>query len=71
MKLRNESSIRADYRKTGDNEYTAHLLVTENGQNLIDISLPVPTEEIAQSICNNWQTKSAEIYKYLTMELMA
>ena len=70
MKLRNESSILGDYTKTGDNEYTVSLIARENGQNLIDLKLSVPTEEIAQSICDNWQDKNADIYQYVIQNLM-
>ena len=70
LKLRNEASILSEYRKTGDNEYTAHLIAKENGQNILDNSMPVPTEEIAQAICGNWQKKNEEIYRYLIEELM-
>ncbi len=71
MRLRNEASILSDYQKTGDNEYTAHLIAKENGQNLVDIRLNVPTEEIAQSICDKWQEKNADIYQYLIENLMS
>ncbi len=70
MKLRNESSILGDYQKTGDNEYTVSLIARENGQNLIDLKLSVPTEEIAQSICDNWHEKNADIYQYIFQNLM-
>ncbi len=71
MRLRKEASILADYQKTGDNEYTAHLIAKENGQNLVDIRLNVPTEEIAQSICDKWQEKNTDIYQYLIEQLMS
>ena len=71
MKLRNEASILSDYQKTGDNEYTARLTSKENGQNLVDISLIVPTEEIAQSVCNKWQENNADIYQFLIEKLMS
>jgi len=70
LKLRNEASILGDYRKTGENEYTTHLVAKENGQNILDISIPVPTEEIAQAICDNWQKKNEDIYRYLIEQLM-
>ena len=70
MKLRNDSSILGDYRKVGENEYTVQLLAKENGQNLIDIRVPVPTEEIAQHMIDNWQEKNTEIYQYLFSKLM-
>ncbi len=36
---------------------------------LVDITLSVPTEEMAASICDNWQAKNQQIYQYLTREL--
>jgi hypothetical protein len=71
MKLRNEASILADYQKTGDNEYTTHLIAKENGQNLIDLRLVVPTEEIAQNICDKWHEQNADIYQFLIEKLMS
>ena len=71
MKLRNDSSILGNYRKVGENEYTVQLLAKENGQNLIDIRVPVPTEEIAQHMIDNWQEKNTEIYQYIFSQLMS
>ncbi len=70
MKLKNESSVIGDYLKTGENEFTAHLVATENGQSIVDIKLTVPTEDIAQSICRNWQEKNPIIYQFLIENLM-
>lgn len=70
VELRNEASILSDYRKTADNEYTTHLVAKENGQNLLDMRFTVPTEEIAQNICNNWKEKNQEVYQYLINKLM-
>ena len=71
MKLRNEASIQGNYQKTAENEYTVRLVAKENGQNLVDIAIPVPTEDIAQNICDNWQEKNADIYQYLISQLMS
>ncbi len=71
MKLRNEASILGDYRKTGENEYTVHLRARENGQSLIDIKIPVPTEEMAEKMVGNWHTRNQEIYQYLFNELLS
>ena len=70
MKLRNEASILADYQKTGESEYTATLIAREKGVNLVDLRFAVPTEEIAQNICNNWRLKNQEVYQYLMGQLM-
>ena len=70
MKLRNETAILGDYQKSGENEYTVQLLARENGQDLIEIKVPVPTEEIAQCMIENWKEKNQEIYQFLFEQLM-
>ena len=67
--LRNETSVLGDYYKSTSGEYEAHLVAKERGINLIDLTLSVPTEEMAAAICDNWQKKNQEIYGYITKEL--
>lgn len=67
--LRNEVSILGDYYKSTSGEYEAHLVAKERGINLVDITLSVPAEDVAASICDNWQKKNQEIYEYLVREL--
>lgn len=67
--LRNETSVLGDYYKSTSGEYEAHLVAREKGIKLVDITLSVPTEEMASAICDNWQKKNQEIYQYLTREL--
>lgn len=67
--LRNEVSVLGDYYKSTSGEYEAHLIAKDRGLNLVDITLSVPTEEMAASICDNWQKKNEEIYQYLIGEL--
>lgn len=67
--LRNEVSVLGDYYKSTSGEYEAHLVAKDRGIKLIDITLSVPSEELASSICDNWQKKNQEIYQYLTKEL--
>ncbi|SFB88389.1 DUF4364 family protein [Butyrivibrio sp. YAB3001] len=71
LRLRNESSIVCDYKMTEDKEYSVRLVAKEKGKNLVDISLLVPSEEIAQSICDKWQEKNQDIYQYLISQLMS
>ena len=68
--LRNEVSILGDYYyRASTGEYEAHLVAKDNNVSLVDIKLSVPTQEIAVSVCENWQKKNQEIYKYLTERL--
>ncbi len=63
--LRNEVSVQGDYYKSTTGEYEARLVAKERGINLVDITLSVPTEEMAASICDNWQMCNQEVYQAL------
>lgn len=69
MSLKNETSIIGEYFKSTENEYKAHLVAREKSQTLVDITLSVPTEEIASSICAKWESKNQDIYQYLVEQL--
>ncbi|MBD5543417.1 MAG: DUF4364 family protein [Lachnospiraceae bacterium] len=67
--LRNEVFITSEYFRSPGGEYTAHLSAKEKDADLVSITLSVPFEEMASAICDNWQKKNQEIYKYLTEQL--
>ena len=67
--LRNEVSVQGDYYKSTSGEFEAHLLAKDRGITLVDITLSVPVEETAASICDNWQKKNQEIYQHLVEQL--
>lgn len=69
MTLRNEVSILADYYKSTSGEFEAHLIAKDRDIKLVDITLSVPTEEIAAGICDNWAKKNQVIYQHLVQEL--
>lgn len=69
LKLRNEVSVLSDYMKASTGEYEAHLIAKDKGIRLVDITLSVPMEETAISICDKWQEKNQEIYQYLVSQL--
>lgn len=69
MQIKNELAVQAQYYKNTAGEYTTELVVKDKNINLISLSLSVPTEDIASSICANWQKKNEAIYQYLTKEL--
>lgn len=70
MELKNDVSILSDYRKLPNGEYEAHLWAKEKNEELLSIHLSVPTEELANTVCRNWQEKNTTIYQYLTNELL-
>lgn len=67
--LRNEVAVQGDYYKSTSGEYEAHLLAKEKGITIVDITLSVPSPELASSICDNWQKKNQHIYQYLVEQL--
>lgn len=69
LQMRNEVSILSDYYKSTSGEYEAHLSATERNVRLIDITISVPDEETASSICDNWQKKNQAVYQRLIEDL--
>lgn len=67
--LRNEVSVLGDYYKSTSGEFDAHLVAKDRGIHLVDITISVPTEEMASAICDNWQKKNQEIYQFLVQQL--
>ena len=68
--LRDEMSVRADYFENNQSEFTVRLRVMEKDSAVIDLSLSVPTENQANSICDNWKKKDQKLYAYLMQELL-
>lgn len=66
-----ELSVTANYDRSSTGEFEAHLLAKEKGTPLVEITLSVPTEETAASICRNWREKNEEIYQFLVGELFS
>lgn len=69
LDMRNESSIQSNYYKAVNGEFEAELTARDKDVNLVTVRLTVPTEELAVSICDNWQKRNREIYQYLTTAL--
>ena len=69
ISLRNEVSIIADYYKSTSGEWEAHLIAKDKNIKLIDMTISVPIEETAISICDNWNRKNQEIYQYIVKQL--
>jgi len=69
--LREEVSILANYYEKKKDEFIATCYVQEQGSKLVEVNLSVSTEEEAQTICNNWKSKSQDVYAFLIKTLMA
>ncbi len=68
--LKNEVSVLSDYYRSTAQEYAVRLQVREGEDSLIDLTLTVPDEQAAASICNNWEKKSSAVYAYLMEQLL-
>ena len=68
--LRDELSVRADYFANNQGEYSVRLRVLEKDSAVIDLTLSVPAEVQANSICDNWKKKNQKLYAYLMQELL-
>ena len=64
-KLRNESSVTAEYFETKKGEYCVRLKVIERESTLLDLTYAVPSESVAIKICDSWKERNEEIYTTL------
>ena len=67
--LKNAYSITSNYYKSVSGEYEAQLVAKEKGVVLVDLKISVPTKEIAEDVCLNWQKRNEEIYRMLMQKL--
>lgn len=70
FKLRNEVAIEADYYKSTNMDYIAHMLVREGKATLIELNLSLASEEQAQVVCERWQKENQKIYEFVVQQLM-
>ncbi len=70
MQLRDEVSVLADYYKNTANEYSVHCVVKEKYSNPIDLTITVPDETQAKTVCRNWKQRCQQIYEHVMKELL-
>lgn len=68
--LKEEVSVKADYYRTTGHEYEVRCQIVEDGSNLVDLKLTVPTETEAETIVNNWMKQNQELYALLLSKLL-
>ena len=68
--LRNEVSTISDYYKSTNMDYIVNCRIFEGNSTLIDMNLSVPSEDVAEMMCNNWRSSSQEIYSNIMKTLM-
>ena len=68
--LKEESAVKSDYYLNTNHEYEVRCQIMENGFNLIDLKLAVPTEKEAETIASRWTAQSQEVYALLLSKLL-
>lgn len=68
--LRNEVGTLSDYYKSTNQDYIVTCQIKEGQNTLIDINLSVPSEDVAETMCNNWKDASQELYATIMKTLM-
>lgn len=68
--LKNSTAIVSDYYRNDNSEYSVNLQVKENNIKLIDLTISVPTENVAETIANNWVQKNQEVYALIMQHLL-
>ncbi|MFI3171880.1 MAG: DUF4364 family protein [Eubacteriales bacterium] len=68
--LRNDTDVVADYYRNTNQEYSVHLQIKENNFDMIDLTISVPTETVAESIANNWVKKNQEVFALIMEHLL-
>ncbi|NLL93514.1 MAG: DUF4364 family protein [Clostridiales bacterium] len=68
--LRNEVGTLSDYYKSTNGDYIVNCQIKEGNSTLIDLNLSVPSEDVAEIMCNNWREASQEVYANVMKRLM-
>jgi hypothetical protein len=70
FELRNELAVKGDYvYNSATGEYETRLIIKDRDVTTLDMTLSVPTEEIAEHIVDVWKEKATGVFKYITDEL--
>ncbi len=68
-RIKNETSVIADFVAVNENEYILNLKIFEGSFTYIDLKLTVGSRNDARKICNNWSANSEKLYKKI-MEII-
>lgn len=69
--MRNEVNITSDYYlNAGGQDYVVTCQIREGGSTMVDLNISVPSEDVAEIMCNNWKSASQDIYNTIMKTLM-
>jgi len=67
----NERSVVADYTPEDEHNSIVRLELNEGGFVALDLRIATASKEEARLICNNWKTRTAEIYSAIVELLLS
>lgn len=65
QRFRREKQMLAGFDKLASGDYAVRLRLLENDEDLLDMTLSVPTHEHAQRFCDEWIAQASSIYAYI------
>lgn len=68
--LKDEVSVKADYYRKTNGEYSVCCQVYEHGEPMIELNIAVPSEEEARTAADSWIDKNQEIYAFVMSKLL-
>ena len=68
--LKQAANTISEFYQATNGDYAVHCCVKEKNTSLIDLTITVPDEEIADSMCGKWKAASQDIYEYIFNKLM-
>ena len=68
--LKGESGAKSTYRQNANGDFVVRCQIVENGSNLFDMKIIVPTEKEAETMASNWIRKNESIYTSMVTELL-
>ncbi len=68
-RIKNETSVVADFVAVNENEYITNLKICEGSFTYIDLKLTVGSRNDARKLCNNWTVNSEKLYKKIMADL--
>jgi predicted transcriptional regulator len=69
-KIKNETSVVADFSPENDNQFVVSCKINEDDFSLINLNITVGTKSDARKICDNWHQFPQEIYSEIIEILM-
>lgn len=70
LEIANDLSVMTNYYRTSSGDYIAELSARDKSEDLIKISINMPTEESAVRACEHWREKSSDIYSHILENLL-